>query len=131
MTLVIDASVAVAALVDNGSDGLWAEGFLSTDLVAPQLIYAEVANVLRRAVQAGTLSNDFACIAYGDLLALRIQSVSYELVAKRVWELRHNLTAYDAWYVAVAELLGLPLATLDRRLMAAPGPTCDFLTLSE
>lgn len=47
--------------------------------------------------------------------------------AARVWELRHNLTAYDAWYVAVAESLGCPLVTLDGRLTRAPGPTCAVL----
>ena len=48
--------------------------------------------------------------------------------AQRAWELRHNLTSYDAWYVAVAEALGLPLATLDEGLARASGPKCDFLT---
>ena len=48
--------------------------------------------------------------------------------AERVWALRHNLTAYDAWYVAVAEALDCPLATLDRRLSRASGPACEVLT---
>ena len=47
--------------------------------------------------------------------------------AKRVWELRHSVTSHDAWYVAVAEALRLPLATLDARLAKAKGPTCRFL----
>lgn len=47
------------------------------------------------------------------------------------WALRHNLTAYAAWYVAVAELLDAPLATLDQRLVTSPGPTCRFMTPKE
>lgn len=128
MTVVLDASVAVAALVDSGPDGRWAETLLEGDLAAPHLLHVEVANVLRRAVQAGDLTDDVASLAHADLLGLSIQLVSYTLVADRVWELRSNLTSYDAWYVAVAELLDAPLATLDRRLVGSSGPTCTFRT---
>lgn len=61
------------------------------------------------------------------LLRLDIELFPFEPIAARIWQLRHNLTCYDAWYVAVAETLGLPLATLDGRLSRAPGPTCRFL----
>lgn len=128
MTVVIDASAAVAALVDSGPVGVWAERLLASDLAAPQLLHVEVANVLRRAVSAGEISDDVASLAHADLLDLRVELVSYDSVAPRIWELRHNLTAYDAWYVAVAELLDAPLATLDRRLADAPGSTCSFRT---
>lgn len=127
MTVTLDASVVVAALVDSGADGEWAEGLLVEDLAAPHLLPVEVANMMRRAVAAGEIADDLASIAYGDLLDLSIEFVPYELVAARVWELRSNVTAYDAWYVAVAELLGTPLATLDQKLVAAPGPRCRFL----
>ena len=126
MTVVIDASAVVAALVDSGPDGRWAETLLTSELAAPHLLPVEVANVLRRAVNAGELTEDIASLAHADLLDLRVGFVSYDTVAARTWELRHNLTAYDAWYVAVAELLDVPLATLDRRLVSAPGPTCSF-----
>lgn len=55
------------------------------------------------------------------------QLYPYEPFGARVWELRYNVTAYDAWYVAVAEVLGVPVATLDRRLMGAAGPRCAFV----
>lgn len=131
MTLVVDASAVVAALVDSGPDGRWAEAFLTDDLAAPQLLPVEVANVLRRATAAGELSDDVASLAHADLLDLRVELVAYDTVAPRVWELRHNLTAYDAWYVAVAELLDAPLATLDRRLVRSSGPICTFRTPDE
>jgi predicted nucleic acid-binding protein len=128
MTLVVDASAVVAALVDTGPAGTWAEGLLTSTLVAPELLHAEVANVLRRAAGDGEITDDVASLAHADLVDLRIELVPYEPVAARVWELRHNLTAYDAWYVAVAELIDAPLATLDERLAAAPGPRCAFQT---
>jgi predicted nucleic acid-binding protein len=128
MTVVVDASAVVAALVDSGPNGRWAEALLTSDLAAPHLLPVEVANVLRRAVNAGEVSEDVASLAHADLLDLRIELVSYDTVAARTWELRHNLTAYDAWYVAVAELLDVPLATLDQRLASSPGPTCSFQT---
>lgn len=131
MTVVIDASAVVAALVDSGPEGVWAETLLASDLAAPHLLPVEVANVLRRAVHAGQITDDIASLAHADLLDLRVQLVSYDMVADRTWELRHNLTAYDAWYVAVAELLDAPLATLDQRLVSSAGPTCKFRTPTE
>lgn len=131
MTVVIDASAVVAALVDSGPDGRWAETLLTSELAAPHLLPVEVANVLRRAVGAGDISEDIASLAHADLLDLRVELVPYDIVAGRAWELRHNLSAYDAWYVAVAELLDVPLATLDQRLVGSPGPTCQFRTPTE
>ncbi|MBS3941378.1 MAG: type II toxin-antitoxin system VapC family toxin [Actinobacteria bacterium] len=129
MTVVIDASVAVAALVDAGPDGQWAEGLLADEpLAAPHLFPVEVANLLRRASLAGDISPDVAALAHADLIDLRVDLFPYEPVAERVWELRGNVTAYDGWYVALAERLGAPLATLDRRLAGAAGPRCPFLT---
>lgn len=129
MTLVVDASLVVAALVDSGPDGTWADALMETDdLAAPHLLPVEAANVLRRAVKRGALSLDAASLAHADLLGLRIGLVPYEPYADRVWELGRNLTAYDAWYVAVAESLGARLATLDGRLSRAAGPRCSFVT---
>ena len=62
------------------------------------------------------------------LNALDLRTHPFAPHAERVWALRHNLTAYDAWYVAVAEALDCPLATLDRRLSRASGPACEVLT---
>jgi predicted nucleic acid-binding protein len=126
-TVVVDASVVVAALVDNGPDGRWAEQvLLSGYLVAPHLLPAEVGNVLRRAALAGLISADAAALAHADLQELKVDLFPYEPFADRIWELRANVTAYDAWYVALAEFLDCPLATLDRRLARAPGITCQL-----
>lgn len=128
MTVVVDATVVVAALVDSGPDGRWAESVLTAgDLVAPHLMPVEAGNTLRRAVMATALTSEIATLVHGDLTRLPVRLVPYEPVATRVWELRSNLTLHDAWYVAVAEAIGAPLATLDRRLGRAPGPRCDFL----
>lgn len=129
--IVVDASAVVAALVDTGPDGHWAESLLTADLAAPHLLPVEVANVMRRAVKAEEVTDDVASLAHADLLDLRVQLYPYDLVASRIWELRRNLSSYDAWYVAVAELLDAPLATLDQRLVASPGPRCGFLSPNE
>ena len=127
MTLVVDASLVVAALVDGGAEGAWAEEVLASDpLAAPHLLLVEVANILRRATQARQISEDSATLAHSDLLQLRVELFPYEPVAARVWELRSSVTAYDAWYVALAETLDSPLATLDRKLGRASGPRCTF-----
>lgn len=128
MTAVVDASVVVAALVDDGPVGRWAEELAaSTPLAAPHLMPVEAANILRRAALAGDVSDDIACLAHADLLALAVELFPYELLAERVWELRGSVTAYDGWYVALAESLKAPLATLDARLARAPGPRCRFI----
>ena len=129
MSGVIDASVLVAALVDSGPDGNWAEQFLAGgDLHAPELVRVEAANALRRLELAGTLPASEANAAYEDMLQLNIELQPFDPFAERIWELRHAVTSYDAWYVAVAEALGMPLATLDGRLVRANGPRCRFIT---
>jgi predicted nucleic acid-binding protein len=129
MTMVVDASIVVAGLVDSGPVGAWAESLLGApDLAAPHLMPVEVANILRRSAFAGAISHDTAALAHGDLLQLRVALFPYEPFAERVWALRENVTAYDAWYVAVAESLAAPLATLDVKLSNAPGPRCGFST---
>ncbi len=129
MTLVVDASVVVSALIDAGPQGAWAEtALLSDHLAAPHLLPVEAASALRRAVFAGRISADVAALAHADLLQLRITLFPYEPFADRVWRLRESVTTYDAWYVSLAEALASPLATLDHRLTAASGPACEFLS---
>jgi predicted nucleic acid-binding protein len=128
VTLVIDASMVVAWLTDSGADGRWAESLLAGDsLAAPHLMPVEAANILRRAALAGDITADVASLAHADLLELRVEFFPYQPCAARVWELRENVTSYDGCYVAVAELLDAPLATLDRRLANSSGPHCRFL----
>jgi len=125
--LVVDASVVVAGLVDGGETGAWAETVLTADvLAAPHIMPVEVANILRRLALAGEISSDLATLAHADLLDLGVRLFPYAPLATRAWELRSNLTAYDACYVALAESLGAELATLDRRLGRASGPCCTF-----
>ena len=64
-------------------------------------------------------------------MALELELHLFEPFSDRIWELRHNLTSYDAWYVALAESLDMPLATLDNRLAGTEGPKCRFLTPDE
>ena len=120
--------MVVAGLADSGADGRWAESLLAGDaLAAPHLMPVEAANLLRRAALAGDISADVASHAHADLMDLRVEFLPYQPCAARVWELRENVTCYDGWYVAVAELLDAPLATIDARLANSPGPRCQFL----
>ncbi len=128
MTTVIDASVLIAALVDFGPEGEWAEASVSEGaLAAPELALPEATNILRRLEQARQISRLEANSAHRDLLRLNIELFPFGPFAARVWDLRGNLTSYDAWYVALAEALGCPLITLDRKLSRALGPVCDFI----
>lgn len=129
MTLVVDATLVVAALIDSGPDGVWADSLLDAEpLAAPHLMPVEAVNILRRATLSGEVSADTASLAHADLLDLRVELFPYEPFAERVWNLRDNITAYDAWYVALAESLNANLGTLDTRLSRAAGPQCTFLT---
>ena len=116
MSSVIDSSVVIAALIDTGPLAEWAEDTLvSGSLHAPELIQGEVTNILRRLERARKITTFEAQAAYDDLLQLHLELFPFEPFANRIWQLRHNVTSYDAWYVAVAEALDLPFATLDRR----------------
>jgi len=90
------------------------------DLHAPHLIDVEVLHVLRRLVQLGALSGDRAHEARMDFADLVVLRYPHAPLADRAWELRDNLTAYDAMFVALAEALGVPLVTCDAKLAAAP-----------
>jgi len=129
LTAVVDATVIVSALVDDSPVGRWAEELVGDrPLAAPHLMPVEAANLLRRAALAGDVPDSIAALAHADLVALPAELFPYEPFAARVWELRGAVTAYDGWYVALAESLDAPLPTLDGRLTRAPGPRCRFLT---
>ena len=128
MTVVLDASVAVAALADAGDRGRWARELLGErHLVAPHLLPVEVTSTLRRLALAGTIDAFSAGTAVRELTDLGIELYPFEPFAPRVWALRATVTAYDACYVAVAEASGAPLATLDERLAGTPGLLCEFV----
>ena len=128
MTAVVDASALVAVLVDSGRVGTWAEAVVAdAPLVGPELVLAEAANILRRLERAGEISRLEAASAYRDLLRLELTLFPFAPFAERIWELRGNLTSYDAWYVALAEALGCGLVTLDVKLCRATGPGCEII----
>lgn len=132
MTIVVDSSVVVAALIDEGAIGAWARAGLEGQvLVAPTHLLVEVSNVLRRAVVSGGLGRDVATLAHRDLVDLPVHLFPFEPLAARVWELHDTVTAHDAAYVALAEELDVPLWTLDRRLTRAAGIRCSFRTPNE
>lgn len=125
---IVDASVVVALLADRGEAGAWAaESVAGVQLAAPDLMPFEVANILRRQVLRGRLESGIASLIHADLVALPVDFCPYAILSERVWELRANLTAYDASYVALAELAEVPLVTLDARLSRAPAIRCDIV----
>lgn len=127
--IVVDASVVVSALVSSDAAGHWAEGILfGCELAAPHLMLIEAANMLRRAQLAGAISLPEAELAHEDLIELSVEFVPHAPLAARASELRENLSIYDASYVALAEELAVPLATLDRRLTRASGPRCPIIS---
>ncbi len=127
--LVLDSSALVALLTDAGPAGEWvATATAGAVLAAPELALFEAANILRRHQLTGALTALEATLAHDDLRALPVQAWPYLPLAERVWALRENVTAYDASYVALAELLATSLITLDARLGRANGPRCPVLT---
>lgn len=129
MIAVVDASVFVAALTSSDHQGRWCRRVIERAPVAvPELALAESTNILRRMELSGSVSLLEATAAHRDLLRLKLERYPFAPFAGRVWELRANLTVYDAWYVALAEVLDWPLLTLDRRLSRATGPRCEVIT---
>ena len=96
-------------------------------LAAPELALVETSNLLRRLELSGSVTRLEATAAHRDLLRLKLDVYPFAPFADRVWELRSNLTSYDAWYVALAEALDWPLLTLDRRISRASAPRCEVL----
>ena len=127
IVLVVDASVLAPALADDGADGDKARARLRGQaLVAPELVDLETTSVVRRQLLAGTLDARRARLALTDLVELPLRRAPHRPLLARCWELRQNVTVYDAAYVALAELLDVVLLTADARLANAPGPRCRF-----
>jgi predicted nucleic acid-binding protein len=126
--IAVDANAVIAMLVDDAELGSASRTlYAQHDLVAPDLLPYEVASVLRKLTQIGRVTAQAAKMALRDLNLVRLEAVPYRDIAQRMWELRENLSAYDAAYVAVAELFDLPLLTFDHRIRRSPGPTCEFV----
>lgn len=123
--LVVDASVLVVALGDDGHAGAVArKRLLHERLAAPELIDLEVVSVLRRRVASGGFPAARARQAITDLRVMPLIRSPHAPLLERCWELRENVTVYDAAYVALAEALDAVLLTADQRLASAPGPRC-------
>jgi predicted nucleic acid-binding protein len=123
--LVVDASVLAPAVADGGPDGEACRARItSASVAAPDLLRVEVVSVIRRQLANGALTPEQATNAIDDLLNFPITVYPTAPLLRRAWELRDNVTAYDACYLALAEALGCALATADRRLANAPGAHC-------
>lgn len=125
--IVTDASFLVMALADDGDDGAEARARLrGEELAAPHLADLEVTSVLRRSVAAGNVTVQRAQQALQDLADLDVERVAHTSLLPRVWDLRGNYTAYDACYVALAELFQAPLLTCDAKMARGSGAGCVF-----
>ncbi|MCC7076382.1 MAG: type II toxin-antitoxin system VapC family toxin [Acidimicrobiia bacterium] len=125
--IVVDASVAVFGLLNDGIS----RSQLSVEvLAAPHLVDTEVAHALGSRVLRGELAAEDAERALSRWARLGIDRFPVTGLLDRVWQLRDNLSSYDASYVAVAEALGCSLVTADRRLAGATGPTCPITVVA-
>jgi predicted nucleic acid-binding protein len=125
--IITDASFLVIALGDDGAEGASARARLhGEDLAAPHLIDLEVTSVLRSALRAGRMTAPRASQALQDLADLDIERVVHTALLARVWDLRDNYTAYDASYIALAELFQAPLLTYDAKMARGAGARCTF-----
>lgn len=121
--IVCDASIVIEVLLNSAAGKEVADRLLDPleTVAAPQLMDVEVLQVLRRYALGGDLDDERGREAVEDLSDLPIVRYPHEPFLLRTWELRQNVTAYDAVYVALAEALNAPLVTRDARLAAAPG----------
>ncbi len=125
--IVVDASAAVLALLDDGD----ARRILqSEDLHVPALADSEVANALRKGERSGSVKPEDALRALGVWGRLGIRRYLAVGLLDRIWDLRQNMTGYDATYAALAEALGCDLLTADARLTRSPGLPCPVRVVS-
>jgi len=124
--IVADAGVVYAAIFDGGHSGDACRARLQVagQASAPELIHVEVLNTARRLALAGRLDEAIVRPGIGKVDRL-VECVPHAGLMPRAWQLRANVSPYDAVYVSLAELLGVPLVTGDRRLAGAPGPLCE------
>ncbi|MGH9110707.1 MAG: type II toxin-antitoxin system VapC family toxin [Acidimicrobiales bacterium] len=129
--IVIDASVLANVVADDGPDGAAARAHVrgAGELAAPDLVDVETVSVLRRRWLSKDLSASRFRVAIDDLESLAVVRYPTLALMRRAYELRANVTAYDATYVALAEALACTLVTADERLANAPGPECAIHVL--
>ena len=126
--IVVDASVVTNALIDPGSPGAISRSVLraENDIAAPDLVDVETVSALRGHWLASKITDRLFRAAIDDLVLLPIVRHPARRFLARSYELRANVTSYDALYVALAEALDCALVTGDVRLATAPGPTCEI-----
>lgn len=134
MILVVDTSVLVEVLINQAGTGplrrrLFADG---QTLCAPALMRLETLDVLRKLARSNRIPETTAHMAFANFVRLPMHYYSEEALVRRIWTLRHNVTAYDAAYVALAETLNATLLTRDQRLASASGTraTIEFVPLT-
>jgi len=129
--IVVDASILANALADDSVDGDTARDALrdASRVTAPDLIDVETVSVLRKRWLARRLTHQRFEVAVAHLRQLQFERVPTLRLMRRAFELRANVTAYDACYVALAELLDCEFVTADARLASAPGPRCAVRVL--
>ena len=129
--MILDASVAVQiALQDEVGQALADRLLGEVQIASPHLIDLEVAQALRRYVQWDDMSELRARQALSDFHDFPLERYPHSFLLERVWELRHNFTAYDASYVALAEAMSAPLWTLDQRMARAADGLIEVENLS-
>jgi len=121
--IVVDASALLEVLLRTPAaeaveHRLFAPG---ETLHAPHLLDVEIAQVIRRYAAHGDIDDERGRMALADLADVALRRYPHDFLLPRIWELRNNITAYDATYVALAEALDAPLLTRDQRLAATPG----------
>lgn len=126
--IVLDASAAVDWLLQTSAGRRIEQRIYSRDetLHAPHLLDVEVTQVLRRLARQGVVSVRRAEEAMRDLMELRVTRYSHLVLLPRIWQLRNNLSAYDAAYIVLAEELGAALVTRDGRMASASGHTASI-----
>jgi predicted nucleic acid-binding protein len=122
-SVVVDASVVIEMVTAAASKALFDRVGLATELHAPEVIDLEVMHGVRRLIRAGEISEMQALDAMNVYRETPITLHGHRQHLPRIWHLHHNITAYDASYIALAEVLGVPLLTLDAKLARAPGHT--------
>jgi predicted nucleic acid-binding protein len=128
---VIDATVIAEYLVDAEKAEVARRRVIAdrAALWAPHLVDAEVGHVLRRGVRKGMITAEAGESALEDLIVLPVRRVRHRELLPRAWELRDNVSFYDAMYVSLAEILDQPLITFDTRLAKASGIRAEIEVL--
>ena len=125
--IVIDASAVLEVLLNTPNATRLAERLFAPGetLHAPHLIDLEVAQVLRRYARGGEIDTQRGSEALSDLAGLQLSRYPHDFLLPRIWQLRNNASAYDAAYLALAEMLDCPLITCDQALVGVPGHTAE------